>query len=338
MKPARILLLGCSVAVMIAGCRQDESPGPPGPAGGHGTYVVNEGLLAGGGSLSFYSEDLDTMENAVVGGGLGWVFPNDMLIVGTRGYVVINGLDEVDVIDLTSDQRLRSIPLPPSSSPEYIAGNASAIYVANAGGSVSMIRNDSVVKTGPRVVAFPGGILMTGGRLLVSDFGAYENGMLKPGHLLVSLDTDSLTPADSQRIGSSLSGLTAVSGNVFVVSTGNSTVYELRVSNLAPVDSIALGPYLSGDIGTDGSSLFVLNADSVAKLSVGPLRVARSAFIARHGGNFFYAMAVNPLNAEVVVSNIAGASTGRIEIYTPSGSLRRAPMTAGNYPGAFAFR
>lgn len=80
-----------------------------------GVYIVNEGGFSGGGSLSYYDKLKNSMSNNIVGVAQQWVFPNDMKIVGGKGYVAVNGLDRVDVVDLSNSHVTRSIQFSPSS-------------------------------------------------------------------------------------------------------------------------------------------------------------------------------------------------------------------------------
>ena len=326
--------------ILFAACRSTDPVTPGGGISTRGVYVVNEGGFSGGGSLSYYDKQRDTLFNNVVGEGLNWLFPNDMKIIGNKGYVVVNGTDEIDVIDLSSNQRMRSIRLPASSGPEYLASDASTLYVANMNGTISSIAlsNDSLLGASPAAVSFPGGIAIVDGKIVVSDYGSYSGGTFQPGHMLKLVSTVSLAITDSVRVGSALGGLAGEAGGLYVVSTGNSTVYQIDVNSLSIRDSVRLGGSLAGDIASDSSALYVLGVDSVARLSIAPLGVSRSSFVKRSTGNFYYALAVDGSNGDLYISNIVGSSTGQVEIYTSSGARKRPALTAGIFPGAFAFK
>src|ERR1051326_4100046 len=134
-----------ALLMIISACRSTDPVSPGGGTSTQGVYIVNEGGFSGGGSLSYYDKDRDTVLNNVAGSGLNWVFPNDMKIIGNKGYVVVNGTDHIDVMDLTLGARFHSISLPSLSGPEYLAIKGTTLYVANSSGTVSAIAlaNDS---------------------------------------------------------------------------------------------------------------------------------------------------------------------------------------------------
>src|SRR5437773_1226672 len=123
--------------VLFASCRKTDSiVGPPPPPSTLGVYVVNEGGFSGGGALSYYDKNLDSMFNNVVGLAQSWVFPNDMKIVHSKGYVTVNGLDRIDVIDISTNQVIQSIVFPQYTGPGFLATGAVVVsgaemYTAN---------------------------------------------------------------------------------------------------------------------------------------------------------------------------------------------------------------
>jgi DNA-binding beta-propeller fold protein YncE len=306
--------------------------------------VVNEGGFSGGGSLSFYDEQRDTIFNGIPEGGTDWVFPNDMKIVGGRGYVAVNGSDRVDVLDPGSNRIVRSIHTPPFTGPGYLAVSGSALFVANYNGTLSVIAtgNDSLRQTTARIVTFPGGIASAGGKVFVSDYGTYVNGQFAPGHYVKVVVGASVQLADSIRTSDAPGAMAVLNGKLFVVCGGTQSVrpwlYQLDPGTDRAEDSIRLSGAVS-DIATDGRDLFVLSTSGVAKLADRPLRVIQSPFISRGGGLYFYALGVNESNGEIYLTNIVSpGGSGRLEIYSSLGIAKRLPLPAGIFPGAFAFK
>jgi hypothetical protein len=330
-------------AMAFAACREAAtiSVNPP-PASAAGAYVVNEGLFAGGGSLSYYDAQRDSMFHDVVASD--WVFPNDMKIVAGKGYVTVNGSDRVDIIDLSANRISKSIHTPQFSGPGYLAAAGSAILVANYDGTLSLITtaDDSLRATSGRVVAFPGGIASLNGKGFVSDYGTFVNNQFVPGRSLKVVNPSTLQVTDSVRLSDAPGSITALDGKLFVVCAGTQSVAP-RLYRVDPVtdraeDSLQLSGSVS-DIATDGRNLFVLEANGVGKFTPQPLRTVQNPFITREGGIYFYSLGADAVRGDIYVTNVVSSGgSGRLEIYTSLGNPRRSPMQVGIFPGAIVFK
>ncbi len=331
------VIIALLLTVIASGCRKSNTiVGPPPPSSTVGVYVVNEGGFSGGGALAYYDADLDSMFQSVAGPAQSWVFPNDMKIVGSRGYVTVNGSDRIDIINVDDHAVTGSIIFPQFTGPGYLAVNGSAMYVANYNGSVSVIdlSHDSVVTTIPSVVGFPGGIAFVNGRVFVSDMGLFP----AAGTLVKVVDPSSGAVVDSVTVQNTPGGMTVANGRVFVACVGTGKVYRIHPTSLAVEDSVQL-PAVSGDIVSSGDTLFVLGFSSIAKLYGNPLTISDTTLIDMVGGMYFYSLSVDESMNELYVSNIVSpGGSGQVEIYTTSGILRRPPMPSGIFPGAFAFK
>src|ERR1041385_4230459 len=334
-----VLLL---TVVLFASCRKTNALiGPPPPPSTLGMYVVNEGGFSGGGALSYYDTELDSIFNNVVGPAQSWVFPNDMKIVHSKGYVTVNGLDRIDVIDVSINQVIHSIVFPQYTGPGFLATgtvtvSGAELYTANYNGTVSTIDGsiDSLRSTSPAVVGFTGGIAYSGGKVFISDIGLYPTA----GTLVKVLSATTGAVIDSVTVNNAPGALAVINGKVFVVCTGTSKIYQINTGTDALEDSIQLSGYYS-DMTTDGQSLYVLSSDSVTKVAPGPLRVVQSSVVKRTNGIYFYSLAVDETNGDIHVSNIiSSGGSGEVEIYSAAGVLKRQPLSVGVFPGAFAFK
>ncbi len=337
-------MLPILMAAALWGCRDSiVVDGPKSIASTLGAYVVNEGGFSGGGSLSYYDERRDTLFNDVAGNAANWLFPNDMKIVGSRGYVAVNGSDKVDVIDPGSNRIVASIAFPQFSGPGYFASAAPNLLVANYNGTMSSIAMgaDTVAFTTPPVVAFPGGIASAGGKAFISDYGTYVNNQFVPGSFVKVLNPSTGQVTDSIALNAAPGAMTVLNGKVFVVCAGTQTVHP-RLYQIDPIldkaeDSLELSGSVS-DIVNDGRNLFVLASDAVGKFAVQPLRTIQADFISRSGGLYFYSLGADALTGDIYVTNVVGSGgAGRLEIYTSSGLSKRPPQPVGIFPGAIAF-
>jgi DNA-binding beta-propeller fold protein YncE len=342
MKKARWPAL-IALALTFASCREAStvSVNPP-PASAAGAYVVNEGTFTAGGSLSYYDAQRDTMFNDVIASD--WIFPNDLKVVAGKGYLAVNGSDRVDVIDLGTNHIGKSIHTPQFSGPGYLAGAGSELVVANYDGTLSLITtaDDSLRGTSGPVVAFPGGIAVLNGRAFVSDFGTYVSNQFVPGHFLKVVSPATLQVTDSVRLSDAPGSMTVLNGKLFVVCAGTQSVqprlYQVDPATHLAEDSLLITGAVS-DIATDGHSLFVLEANGVGKFDVQPLRTVASPFITRAGGIFYYALAADAASGDIYVTNVVSSGgSGRLEIYTYRGLLKRTHQQVGIFPGAMAFK
>ena len=75
------------------------------------------------------------------------------------------------------------------------------------------------------------------------------------------------------------------------------------------------------------------------RLTTSPLAVADTSIVTLSNGLYFYALGVDPVAGDLYVSKVVGSGgSGQVEIYTPSGALKRAPLEVGLFPGSFAFK
>ena len=323
--------------LQIVSCRTADTVTDVLPSGStSGVYIVNEGGFGGGGSLSYYDKIKNSMSNNIVGFAQQWIFPNDMKIVGGKGYVAVNGLDRIDVVDLTNSQVTRSIRFSPSSGPGFLTWNDSLIGVANYNGTVSIVnaKIDSLLWTSSSIVGFPGGIISVGNKIFISDVGSYPS----VGTAVKVLDITSRTVIDSIRTPGGPGSMTMMNGKLFVVCTNASKIIQIDPVTDMLEDSLQLSGYL-GDIVSSNGLLYVLSSDSISEISVNPLHVQQSAFVKRSDGLYFYALGIDVTNGDLYVSNVTSSGgAGEIKIFTSSGISKVQPLPVGIFPGAFAFR
>lgn len=334
----RVLVAIAALCISFLGCRSN-TPTPPlilPPGAAPGVYILNEGGFSGGGGASFYDLDADTVYHNAIEGSGSWVFPNDMKVVGSKGYVAVNGSDRIDVIDIPAQTVLGSIAFPQYTGPGFLAVSGETLWVANYDGSVSIVdlRADTLVAKIPGVVGFPGGIAVAGGRVFVSDIGLFP----AAGTWVHALRPGSPIERDSVHVENAPGPLVEMGGKIIVVCTGTSMVYRIDPATLGLVDSVQLDSYVS-DCASDGEFLYVLSADSIAKLDDNPLTILYSSLVGRSGGSYFYALAVQRPQGILFVSNVvSGGGSGRVESYYADGTVYRPPFPVGIFPGAFAFR
>ncbi|HYQ87696.1 MAG TPA: hypothetical protein VES59_10685 [Bacteroidota bacterium] len=340
-----IALAIVATVLPVSSCRKSstiiETTPPPSAAG---VYVVNEGGFSGGASLSYYDKQRDSMFNAVIGASANWTFPNDMIILGGKGYVAVNGSDRVDVLNLSAPSVAKSIQFPQFSGPGYLAADGSTLFVANYDGSVSIVAAgiDTLRTTTPAAVKFPGGIAFTNGKVFVSDYGTYVNNQFVAGHYVKIFSPALAQVTDSVRVGDAPGAMTVMSGKLFVVCVGSATaqprLYQIDPNVDRADDSLQI-PGSVSDLANDGRYLYVLSSNGVGRFALQPLRTLQNPYITRTNGNYFYSLAVDASSGDIYVTNVVSSGgSGELEIYALMGTLKRRPMPVGIFPGALCFR
>ena len=334
-----------AIVLPVSSCRKSntitETTPPPSAVG---VYVVNEGGFSGGASLSYYDKQRDSMFNSIIGASSNWTFPNDMILLGGKGYVAVNGSDRVDVLDPRSQSITKSIQFPQFSGPGYLAADGSTLFVANYNGSVSIVTAgiDTLRTTTPAVVRFPGGIAFANGNVFVSDYGTYVNNQFVPGHYVKMFNPSLAQVTDSVRVGDAPGSMTIMSGKLFVVCVGSATaqprLYQIDPTVDRAEDSLQLSGSVS-DLANDGRYLYVLSSNGVGRFDLQPLRTLQNPYITRTNGNYFYSLAIDGSSGEIYVTNVVSTGgSGELEIYTPTGIRKRPVMPVGIFPGALCFR
>jgi hypothetical protein len=325
-----VAILG--IAFSLTSCRSVTGTDRPVKTGHRGTYIVNEGGFGGGGSVSFYDRETRSLTGDVIKNAGNWFFPNDILITEYAGYLVVNGSDRIEVLDIYTDSVKKTISCPTGSGPGFIVTDGTSLYIANYDGSVSMVDpvKDSI-RTVDGVVGFPGGIEIFERKLFVSDLGAWPD----TGSTIKVLDAISLEILDSITLGGGPGSMVVAGGRLFVATGVSRKVFNINPSTLAIEDSSQLS-HSPGDLVSDGVFLYVLTPVGVERISIPGFLTDSTTFITRQGGLFYYALAYDFSMGELMVSNIVSpGGSGVIEVYDRGGTPIGSPLPAGIFPGAF---
>ncbi len=328
-------LISLAVTIGLPGCRTTGTHEPDTRPPGSGVFVVNEGGFAGGGNLSFYDPATGSIAHDVVRNADSWLFPNDILIRPGKLYIAVNGSNRIDVIDPVTDSVRSSIDFPIGSGPGLLLAHDGLIYCANYDGTVSAIdpENDSLLFSSAPVVGFPGGIVASGGRVFISDLGAWPD----TGTSVRVLDALTLGVIGSAETGSGPARMVLAGGKLYVVASTAAKVWRIDPVSLVIEDSCDTGT-ISGDIVSDGLNLYLLTGDAVERVPIGVFTRDSIALIVRSEGLFNYALGLDATAGRLYVSTITSAGgSGSVSVHTKTG-LRVGPsFAAGIFPGAFGF-
>ncbi len=174
------LLIG---SVILSACKKDDSViVPVAPAISGGTYVLSEGGFgANNAKLAYRSDssgavsgDFFLQQNPTITAGLGDL-ANDAIVYGSKLYIVMNGSNNVTVLNAKSGVYLNAISFiagPVNKSPRIALGYNGRLYVTAFDGTVNVIDTSSLsiinsIQVGPN----PEGLAAVGNYLYVANSG-----------------------------------------------------------------------------------------------------------------------------------------------------------------------
>jgi len=319
-----------------------------------GVYVLNEGNFGrGNSSLTLYIPDSNRVYQdifrAVNGRDLGDL-GNDMVIAGTRAFIVMNGSDKIEVIRTSDHSLIKTIHLPPGRSPYNIVISGGKAYVSNLyARSVTAIDLTSLttVQDSIPVGANPQGLAAISGKVYVcnSGFGS--------GRTVSVIDTltDRVIRTISVGDGPSVAKTTP-DGRIWVLCTGSygdynnpnddtpGKIFIIHPSIDAVIDSISTGTIghpLKMAISFDGYA-YVVKDNAIMKYSTRIDQIISFGFIIGSATSTLYSVAVDDYTGDLYVGDARNfVQNGEVHIYRSDGVLRQS-FAAGIIPGTIVFK
>jgi YVTN family beta-propeller protein len=338
--------------VLLPGCVKNPTsvqPVIPIPSA-KGVYIVNEGVFQRSNStLSYY--DLSSFQiyndvfEAVNHRQLGDV-GTGMIIRGSRGYIVVNNSDKIEILDLATNISVGTIATGSGTSPKRLAFvNDSLALVTNLyANSVGIIDIPHQRVAGTIAVGSnPDGITLAEGKAFVANSG------FGFGNTVSVLDLTSATPSviATITVGVNPGGIhPGASGRIYVVCAGSygdysdpnddtpCQLYLIDPISLKVADSVFIGGHAFdmaiSDV--DGTG-YVPTADSVVRVDT---RADRRIGLFLAGS--YYSVGVEEVSGDVYLADPRNYTTpGTIYVYSSTGQLRTS-FDAGVVPGWFAFK
>lgn len=225
-------------AGIFSSCKKSDKPYDP-VAPTKGVYVLSEGnYSANNGKLAYrdaasgaVSGDFFVQQNPSQSAGLGDV-ANDILIYGSKMYIVVNVSNNVTVLDAKTGTFISRIPivsLTGGRQPRYAASTKGKLYVTAYDGTVSVIDTTSltvnqVINVGPN----PEGILVYNNKLFVANSGGFNT---VPDSTVSVIDLNTSTEIARLVVGVNPQQLAVNSaGDIYVTTYGNYTTIPASVT------------------------------------------------------------------------------------------------------------
>ncbi len=228
-------------AFILNGCKKNDTiiSEPAISAAPTGAYVLSEGNYGSNNTkLSYYNfasaavtGDFFLQQNPTMPTGLGDT-GNDMVIYGSKLYVVLNNSDSITVLKASNAAFIKRIKIGTFAGPRYAAAARGKVYVTASNNTVTAIDTASltVVKT-ITVGNNPEGIAATNNYLYVANSGGFNFPNLDSTISLIDLNTE--TEIRKIKVGLNPYKVQAdAAGNVFVSAYGNYSTIPPSVSKI----------------------------------------------------------------------------------------------------------
>lgn len=236
MKMKKFLTMAAIAAIcvpMLTACTDYENDNPTPPhvetPTVEGIFLINSGNSGDQipGSLTYIGNDGSTTANAfaTVNGRVLGNTPNDVLVYGSKLYIVVTGENTVEVVDKTTFKSIKQISTTElmgtdkGKQPRRMAAGGAYVYLSTFDGYVAAI--DTTEYTAAKIYqvgSYPEGMACDNGNLYVanSDYGQGIN----PSISKINLETDEVTDFKNELIKNPTS-LVCTNGNLYILDYGS---------------------------------------------------------------------------------------------------------------------
>lgn len=323
------LFLFVSVFILLISCTKDNNASGT-LLTGNGVFLINEGNFMGGnGSLSFYSYDSSKIYNDIFlnvnGRPLGDV-PNSMTASGERIYIVVNNSGKIEVVEKNTLESVKTIT--GLHAPRQIS------IISNSKAYVSSMYSDSVtvIDLSDNTVSGYINIRRTSEAIAVLRNRAYIANWIGGREIMV-INTDNDKIIDSIEVAVEPESMVIDKNKtLWVLCNGGwmrENFAELIAVNTSTNDierKLVFPSKMSSpsclQIDGDGSTLYYLES-GVRKIKTDAMSVSSSPAFVPETGHFFYKLAVNPANGDILATDAVDyQQKGHLLIYSSTGILK----------------
>jgi DNA-binding beta-propeller fold protein YncE len=310
-----------------------------------GVFIVNEGnYRSGNGSLSFYSYDSSKIFNdlfySINGRPLGDV-PNSMAIRGSNAYIVVNNSGKIEVTDQAT--LISKATITGLTSPRNIS------FINDYKAYVSSLYSDSVAIINLTDNSISGYINLRRSSEMIAIIGnkAFISYWTEGKEIMV-VNTDNDKVVDSIEVGIEPESMTFDKyGMLWVLCNGGwarqnyAELVEINTSTNY-VEKTFVFPTKDASpsclkIDGNGQTLYYID-NGVRKMDISSTEIPSATFITPDSGQYFYKIAINPLNSDIFVTDAVDfAQQGYLLLYSSEGKLI-STQKAGIIPGFMYFK
>ncbi len=335
-----------AVIIAFASCKKDPVPDKPavvqqsGFAQGQGMFITNEGNYGFSNAKVSYYNFNGTVTTDVFqptnGRPLGDVCQG-MTIIGSKGYVLVNNSNKVEVVNMNDFHSVATIT--GFNSPRYfLPVSATKAYVTDLySNAITIVNlNTNTISGSIPCIGWTEQLVKSGNNVYVAN---HANGKVYVINSITDVISDSIAVAKGAN-----SFQFDSSNKLWVLCGGEATssapggLYKINTITDAVEQSFSFAVSESPwrlKINNTGDTLYYLN-NGVDKMWTGAGALPSSAFIPQ-GSRNFYALGINPANNQLYVSDaIDYTQAGKIYLYSNSGA-EQSHFNAGTIPGDFIF-
>jgi len=345
----QLSILSAVIILLLASCSKDDTaPKQPDITPANGLYVTSDGTFEGDGSLSYYdfatqqvAPDFYGNQNntATLGN-----FVNDMIIYGSKMYIVVNGSSTVVVADKYTAKNIKTIYFTSDGTkngtefqPRFITAQGKNVFVTSSDGYVSAVDTNTLAITKRiKVGSTPEGIIVSGNNLYVANSGWKDVpwGSTTGFDSTVSvIDINSLTEIKKIKTGINGLGFAINSdGSIYEATLGN-TGYQGSVSGKIYIiknnqlqDSINIAT--SGKLSIFNNNAYVFNYDyNTSKATVSVINLSTKSI-----NNFItdgtivqypYGLNIDESNGDVYVTDaVDNTDPGKVFCFDKTGKKK----------------
>lgn len=341
----RTLLFNTLIAgVIIMGCEKDPSSPDSGVEVKHeGVFIINEGgINRNNGSISFYSPDDHQIQNEIFkrindNEQLGDIVQS-MTVIDSLGFIIINNSNKIEVINMDTWKKMKTINMPPNASPRYLVdGNNGKAYVTNLyGNSVSVIDLSNIEITASIAVgANPEEIVVSVNKAYVANSGGGNGNTIS----VINLQNDQVV--NTIKVGDNPVFIKKDEDGILHVLCWGSWekgtqggIYSVDPNTDNVLDSLITDGYSSKlCIGPDDIGYFINNGN-ILSFSTDTYEVVNDSLII---GGSFYGIAYEPVSDHIFTLDAKDyVQNGSLIIYDKLGNLLES-YDVGVNPGSLTF-
>ncbi|MDO5569932.1 MAG: hypothetical protein Q4F97_00515 [Bacteroidales bacterium] len=339
------ILMGLTLG--FVGCNEDDEPDMPEVVVADGVFVANAGNSSlSNASLSYYDIDTKQVTNNLFaaknpGEELGSL-ANDMIIYGSKIYVVVSNSSKIEVLDMTG-KRIKNVAVlneddSKPAQPRFITSYKGNVYFTAYDGYVRKMDTTSLsISSRVEVGAYPEALTVASNKLYVNNSG-YGKGT---NVSVINLDTFKEETKIEVGLNPYNMSLTASDGNVYIVTMGN--YYDI-LSEMKKIDvktNQVTTICNASMIANNGNTMYVYysvwGGESWFKtydLSTNTL--SSSEFVSASQFTYVNSININPINGDVYLGDVPKSSKGNMYIFDSKGSQLNM-FEVGYYPGKCCF-
>ena len=344
MKITKLLFMALASSILFVSCSNDDDTTPDVPLGiyDNGVLVVNEGN-ASSGSISFMSNDLNTVENDIFtlvnpSQGIGG-YVQSVFFDGDRAFIISNGSHKITVVNRYSFEFIATIATG-FDVPRYGVVENGKAYVTNLAGFgdltddfVAVVNLTTLeVESTIAVNAIAERIVGQNGKLFIT------NGSYGQGNTVTVINTATKTIESTIDVGISPNSLEQENGFLYVLCgnyTDNSKLVKINMTTNEKVSEITMTGLINAqNINIDANKIyFTVNSDvysenlSATTISTNPLFTSTATTL--------YGFGVE--GERIYIADAKDyASDGTVFIYNSVGTLQK-QFSVGLIPNGFYF-